>query len=232
MDLLSAIGQATKRRGDFFSQAERLAKKYPSQPALEEHMMADSMVLSKGLRDKQLRFEEYERSLIEKTLIAALAAVFLGSKDARPKDKMEKAWPTIVGEMMPPLVQFLTETKTYLDNGILRQGDKTLEFDELTNQAQLEAEEGRAQGKTWPGLYNRVSRYLATPTYSYHDLGKYYVMQEQGFSEMRRVAKNDKRSCPDCKNFDAAGWQPIGGLPMPGRECRCYDHCRCFIEYR
>lgn len=232
MDLLSAIGQVTKRRGDFFSQAERLAKKYPDQLALEEHMLADSLILVKGLRDKQLRFEEYERSLMEKTLISALAAVYLGAGKAKPKDKMEKAWPTIVGEMMPPLVQFLTETQTYLDNGVLLQGDKTLDFDELTDKAELEAEEGRAQGKTWPGLLSRVSRYLSTMAHSFFSLGSFFVRQEQGSSEMRRVAKKDKKCCIDCETFNAAGWQPIGSLPMPGRECRCFDRCRCFIEYR
>ena len=156
---------ATKRRGDYFSQAERLAKKYKTQPALEQGMATEAMVITKGLRDKQLRFEEYQRSLIDKTLISALASIYLGSAKARPKDKMEKAWPAIVGKMLPPLVKFLNETEVYLNDGTLRQGDKTLEFDEFENtledygdiqdpeaEGEEEAKQGTARGRKWPGL--------------------------------------------------------------------------------
>ena len=245
MDLLSTISMATKRRGDYFSQAERLAKKYKNQSALEQGMALEAMVITKGLRDKQLRFEEYQRSLIEKTLISALASIYLGSAKARPKDKMEKAWPAIVGKMLPPLVKFLNETEVYLNDGTLRQGDKTLEFDEFENtledygdiqdpeaEGEEEAKQGSARGRTWPGLYNRVTRYMATPTFSFLNLGEYMVMREQGFSEMRRIVRNDKKTCKECRNFGEVGWAPIGEIPMPGEGCRCYDHCRCAIEYR
>lgn len=81
MDLLSLIGMATKRRGDYFTQAEALRKKVNSQAELEERMTQESKVLVKGLRDKQMRWDEYERSLLDKTLISALAAVNLGAED-------------------------------------------------------------------------------------------------------------------------------------------------------
>ena len=128
MDLLSTVGQATKRREDYFSQAKALAKKYKTQDSLEDMMAKDAMVIVKGLRDKQMRWDEYERTLLDKTLISALAAVYLGAGDSKPDDKMEKAWPTIIGDMLPPLVKFLSETETYINDGVLRLGDKTMDF--------------------------------------------------------------------------------------------------------
>ena len=246
MDLLSAVGVVTKRRSDYYGQAEILVKKTGSQEALEERMAKESKALVKGLRDKQLKWSEYERSLMDKTLVSALAGVYLGAKNSNPREKMETAWPTIVGDMLPPLVKFMSETETYLKDGTLRIGDNTLEFEEIPedvmpdsllsdNDPQLRGDEeaikGGAQGKTWPSLAGRVSRYLATATFSFVALGAFMVAQQQGNKEMRRVARYDKKICPDCKNFGEMGWQPIGTLPMPGKGCRCYDRCRCYVEY-
>ena len=246
MDLLSAVGVVTKRRPDYYGQAETLAKKTGSQEALEERMAKESKALVKGLRDKQLKWSEYERSLMDKTLVSALAGVYLGAKNSNPREKMETAWPTIVGDMLPPLVKFMSETETYLKDGTLRIGDNTLEFEEIPedvmpdsllsdNDPQLRGDEeaikGSAQGKTWPSLAGRVSRYLATATFSFVALGAFMVAQQQGNKEMRRVARYDKKICPDCKNFGEMGWQPIGTLPMPGKGCRCHDRCRCYVEY-
>jgi len=102
MDLLSLVSTVTKRRGDYFSQAKTLARKYKSQPALEDNMLKEARAIVLALRDKQIKWEEYQRSLVDKTLISALAAVYLGAKDAQPQAKMEKAWPMIVGDMLPP----------------------------------------------------------------------------------------------------------------------------------
>jgi hypothetical protein len=137
---------------------------------------------------------------------------------------------------------------------VLRLGDQTVDFadynllgaipgaidldvDELeginpSEEGTLEASQQRAQGRTWPSLADRVSRYLATPTFSFFTLGEYMVAQDLGYKEMRRVAKADKKTCVDCKNYGEQGWAPIGELPMPGKGCRCYDRCRCYIEYR
>jgi len=254
MDLLSAISMVTKRRSDFFSQAKTLAAKCKDQPKLEERMRGEAIALVKGYRDKLMKWEEYERTLIDKTLVSALAAVILGVGTDKPEQKLEKSWPVIVGDMLSPLLTFLAETKTYIDSGVLRPGDQTLDFadynlltaipgaidigiDELENInpekiGELEAEQQRAQGKTWPSLAERVSRYLATPTFSFYNLGLYMVSQDQGFKEMRRVAKRDKKCCVDCKQYDSMGWQPFGELPLPGEGCRCYDRCRCVIEYK
>jgi hypothetical protein len=240
MDLLSIVGSATKRREDYFTQAERLAKKFPTEQKLEQQMAEESKVLVKGLHGKMFRFEEYERSLVDKTLISALAAVHLGAQKSRPKDKMKKAWPVIVGNMLPPLTKFLAETKTYVENKTLLQGDSSLDFEELNlqlleeleSQGEKEAEEKGAIGQTWPALYGRVQRYLSTPVYSNFHLGEYYVKEEQGFREMRRNPRSDQKVCIDCSEYGERGWVPLGNVPLPGQECRCYDRCRCTVEYR
>ena len=235
-------------------QAKTLARKYKEQPILEERMKAESLGLVKGLRDKLMKWDEYERTILDRTLISALAACILGVKNDKTNQKLEKCWPIIVGDMLPPLTKFLAETKEYIDTGVLRLGDQTLDFADYDlrgaipgavdletdaleginpeEEGTLEANQQRAQGKTWPSLANRVSRYLATPTFSFFNLGEYMVAQDMGYKEMRRVAKRDKKICIDCKNYDAQGWAPVGELPMPGKGCRCYDRCRCYIEYQ
>jgi hypothetical protein len=254
MDLLSLVNLATKRRSDYITQAKTLAKKYSTQPSLENQMAKESRLLVTGLRDKLMRWDEYERSLIDKTLTSALAAFIQGVGDDKADQKIEKAWPIIVGDMLPPLTKFLAETKEYIDDGTLRLGDQTLDFrdydlagaipgamdletDEIDGinpeeAGVVEADQSRAQGSTWPALFSRVIRYLANPTFSFFNLGSYMRVQDMGYKEMIRVAKHDKKVCKDCKEYDEMGWQPIGTLPMPGKGCRCYDRCRCVIDYR
>jgi len=261
MDLLSLVGLVTKRRSDYISQAKDLANKYKTQPILEDQMAKQSKLLVAGLRDKLMRWDEYERSLIDKTLTSAVAAVILGVGDDKVDQKIEKAWPIIVGDMLPPLTQFLAETREYIDNGTLRLGDQTADFADSgdddddydldgavpgADDLEVDLANGNnpvtagiskakrflARGKTWLKLPGRVVRFIANPTYSFFNLGTYMVKQDQGYKEMRRVAYEDKRVCVDCKEYDSMGWQPIGTLPMPGKGCRCFDHCRCHIEYR
>ena len=239
MDLLSAVGMATKRRQDYMEQAKTLARKYKEQPILEERMKAESLGLVKGLRDKLMKWDEYERTILDRTLISALAACILGIKTDKTNQKLEKCWPIIVGDMLPHLTKFLAETKEYIDSGVLRLGDQTVDFadynllgavpgamdltvDEIgginpEEEGVQEASQGRAQGKSWPSLADRVSRYLATPTFAFYSLGEYMVAQDQGFKEMRRVARQDKKTCIDCKNYGEEGWAPMGELPMPGK---------------
>jgi len=207
MDLLSFVSLATKRRGDYISQSKALAKKYKDPDTLEQRMAAESVALVKGYRDKLMRWEEYERTILDKTLTSALAAVILGVGEDKSDQKIEKAWPVIVGDMIPPLSKFLAETKEYVDNGTLRIGDQTLDFadydllaavpgaidlgvDEIegintSDEGKEEASQGRAQGKTWPSLAERVSRYLSTPVYAFYSLGQYMVAQDMGYKEMR-----------------------------------------------
>lgn len=245
------MGQSTKRRGDFLSQAEDLAKRVKTPEKLERKMLVESRILVKALRDKNIRWEEYARSLMQKTLVSALCAVYLGSKGNNPKQKMERAWPTIIGDMLPPLVKFLAETDHRIKTGKLLLGDTTVDFADPVESGDYDpgeegegwdeiewdtdgsdANEKQKKGKTWVALFGRVNRYMVTPVYSFVALGEYLTNEGQGFKEMRRVAIRDKKTCDDCKNFAELGWQPIGSLPMPGRKCTCYDRCRCRIEYR
>lgn len=267
------VGLATRQRETYFKQAERLAKQFPDLSELEARMKAESKVLVKGLRDQDMRWDEYSRALIDKTLTAALAGVYLGAAGNQPKAKMEQSWPGIVGGMLPPLQVFMDETKDYLDDGTLKPGDDSVDFDEAEEweddpelmwgdpgrdietaldgnpeldpalqapypnktakqQAKAETKKRKAQGSTWVSLVARVIRYLATPIYSFEQLGRFLRKKEQGYKEMRRIALMDKNTCVDCANYDSAGWQPIGELPMPGRGCRCWDRCRCAVEYR
>lgn len=257
MDLLSLVGLATRQRDTYFQQAERLAKRFPDLSKLEDRMAVEGKVIVKGLRDRQMKFDEYERAMVDKTLTSALAAVYLGAEGNRPKEKMERAWGSIVGGMLPPLVTFLKETKDYIDDGTLKYGDDALDFadNDLSSvlgvdeefdpeypdrwmdtspaeQAAIETAKRKAIGATWPSVLGRVLRYVSSPAYSFYNLGVFMDKQEKGYREMRRIARLDDRVCPDCVSYDQAGWQPMGKLPMPGRGCRCWDRCRCRIEYR
>lgn len=261
MDLLSLVGIATRQRETYFKQAERLAKKFPDLSQLEERMSIEAKVIVKGLRDQQMKFDEYERTLVDKTLISALTAVYLGAGESQPKEKMKEAFSSIVGNMLPYLVTFMDETKDYIDSGVLKYNDDSVDFAEDDDnqlvgalepntqldpdyplelfmdttpeeQAAMETAKKKAQGRTWKSVLNRVVRYIANPAYSFFELGRFMGKKQQGNKEMRRIGILDRRICPDCKNYDAAGWQPIGSLPMPGKGCRCFDNCRCRIEYR
>lgn len=210
-------------------------------------MEGEAKSLVKALRDKEIKWEEYSRALLDKTLVSALAAVYLGAGESDPRATMERAWPTIVGEMTPPLKDFLDQTEGGLNSGQLILGDQTLDFadeetgvDEEFNPEDYPMEpivreilpEQPRRKNTWMGVYSRVKRYISTPTYAYFALGKSFTKAKQGYKEMRRIAVHDSRTCPDCRRFDQMGWQPLGSLPMPGRECRCFDRCRCAMEYR
>lgn len=238
MDLLSLVGQVTKRKGDLFSQAENLARKSRNQGNLESRMEKEAKVLVKALRDGDIRWDEYSRALLDKTLVSALSAVYLGSLKSDPYSSMEKAWPTVVGEMAPPLKNFLDQTERDIKNGILMMGDTAFDFadeepyeDVYYPEEEPPVEEPKRR-TTWMGVYSRVKRYIASPTHSFYSLGENLLRSKQGFKEMRRIARNDLRTCSDCRRYESLGWQPFGSLPMPGKQCRCFDRCRCFIEYR
>lgn len=230
MDLLSLIGTLTKRRGDLFSFAESLAKRAKSVENLESMMLKDSKLIVRSLRDKGIKWGEFVRTVVERTLESNLAAVFIGAKSAKPRMKMEKAWPILIGNFLPHLIRFLDATKARLDKGISPQN---FDFDE-TDEDYADGDEDLVQGigATWKGIYSRVTRYLASPVYSSYALGEYLVKEEQGYKEMKRTAKKDKKTCEDCRIMEKQGWQPLGSLPMPGQQCRCFDRCRCLIEYR
>lgn len=47
----------------------------------------------------------------------------------------------------------------------------------------------------------------------------------------RRLLRAHK-NCRDCLNYAAAGWQPIGVLPVPAVACACGTNCKCRMERR
>jgi hypothetical protein len=221
MDLLSLTGEVTRKRSNYFFQAEKLAERVGDLEKLESRMKRDSYFLVKSLGKKQIRREEFFRSLTDKTLTSALAAVYLATRENSPQSKMEKAWPIIIGNILPPLVEFRKEIEKSLEEETLvAWEDNQFDFSAM----------GRIM--TWSSLATRVMRYLANPSYSFFSLGEYLVKEEQGYRQMRRVPRIDGRTCEDCLEFGRMGWQPIGTLPMPGQECRCYDRCRCRMDYR
>lgn len=85
---------------------------------------------------------------------------------------------------------------------------------------------------TWKGLITRLQRFLVTPLYRWQTTGEFHTKQKSGFTQMRRITRGDERVCGDCRHFATFEWTPMGTLPMPGLQCRCYDRCRCVIEYR
>jgi len=230
MDLLTLVGQVTKKRGEYFTQAKNLALKVKTLEKLEEVMNSRAKTIVKAFHGKEIRWEEYFRSIVDETITSALASVYLGAGSSSPEKKLERAWPVVTGKMLPPLVDFLNQTEQALQNGSLLVGDTTVEFQELFEESPQDFLEGSLI--SWPRVLSRVVRYLANPSYSFFSLGDYYVRREQGYKQMRRVPVQDRRTCPDCTRFGRLGWQTIGTLPMPGQDCRCYDQCRCRIEYR
>lgn len=184
-------------------------------------MAKESEDIVKALRDGAIKWDEFYRTVSERTIVSALAAVYLGSSPSNPRANMEKAWPTVIGDMVAPMHTFLESIRANLDSGSLLIGDQTSDF-----------EEPATRRMTWKGVFSRTARYLSSPSYSFFNLGQLLKGQSQGNSQMRRIAREDDRTCPDCSRYASMGWQPLGSLPMPGRQCECFDRCRCSVEYR
>ncbi len=53
-----------------------------------------------------------------------------------------------------------------------------------------------------------------------------------GFTQERRIAKDDKGTCDKCKGYAERGWVEIGTLPKPGQLSPCLSRCRCQMEQR
>lgn len=52
-----------------------------------------------------------------------------------------------------------------------------------------------------------------------------------GPAEMRRLLAPVEH-CPECITYAAAGWVPVGTLPMPTELCSCRANCKCRVQYR
>lgn len=112
--------------------------------------------------------------------------------------------------------------------------DPTLETSKLSEEAERRVQpRERPKGPaTWAGVESRLNRFFVTPLHRWYITGEFDSRQQAGFSQMRRIARGDRKVCIDCTYYEALGWVPMGSLPMPGVQCRCHDRCRCFIDYR
>jgi hypothetical protein len=54
-----------------------------------------------------------------------------------------------------------------------------------------------------------------------------------GYDEEVWVVNHALENCPDCLDFEAMGWQPVGTFPTPGDgSTQCLTNCGCTKEYR
>jgi hypothetical protein len=73
-------------------------------------------------------------------------------------------------------------------------------------------------------LYNDAAR-------TTYEMTRQREMLLRGTTEMSRE-RHSTESCPSCIRYEAAGWQPVGSLPLPGQESECLTRCRCSVDYR
>jgi hypothetical protein len=73
-------------------------------------------------------------------------------------------------------------------------------------------------------LYNDAAR-------TTYEITRQREMLLRGTTEMLRE-RHSSESCPSCIRYEAAGWQPVGELPLPGQESECLTRCRCSVDYR
>jgi hypothetical protein len=79
-------------------------------------------------------------------------------------------------------------------------------------------------------LRRRSELYVLSAKVAYQNV-RQDVKQFAGNTEMRRETTATE-SCPDCLDFAAQGWQPIGSLPLPGESSVCGSRCQCSVSYR
>jgi len=243
MDFLSYVAGLTKRKGDLLKEAKKLAEDAKNVEGLEKQMMKKSASLTSAAREGKINLSELFRSVSDYTLMSSMAAVALGSKGSKPDKTMEDEFAYAVTRLAP-LSQFQADF-TYFKNSdnyeeddfILPPSQYDLDPDSKyfgipEDEFVSENADESSPPASWGGVETRVSRYLVTPIYGWFTRGEIRKNIRLGYKEMRRVTQKDKRVCPECVNFEQQGWKQIGSLPSPGVDCRCYDRCRCSIEYR
>lgn len=237
MELLTFVGQAARRKRDYVERAEDLADSTKTLEKLEEEMSERATSLSHKLAAEKITFAEFQRAVAEGTLIASLAAVHMGN-GGRTK-LSDSAYAEAMGQMQF-LWRFFEDVKTALSEGKIERGNADFATADLLKddilgyipEDDLVPKPGKSIPTTWIGVRTRLERYLVTPAYRWYNAGEMARKQELGLTEVRRIARRDKKVCRDCLDYEAAGWQPIGSLPVPGTRCRCLDRCRCRLEYR
>lgn len=260
MDLLSYIGELRRRKESLIERARELYDEHDSVKKMEEEMEERNHALVLRLRTDRIRFSEFQRTAADETIIAACAGRMLGLKSPQlsEKDFAEccKALPylwkffaaiqsSLDSGRLDTSLEFeendilstaaLTAEEILADNGIdIDELDPDV-VDEIVDQVSstlAAGTPGKSTPASWQGVESRLGRYLVTPIYGAAMAGGMELATNIGYREMRRVSKNDKKTCEDCRMWDGMGWVPIGLLPAPGQMCRCHDNCRCYIDYR
>ena len=249
MELLSYVSQLSRRKETFIERAQELKSGHNSVKEMEKEMAMRNAALVARLRENRIRFSEFQRIAADETITAAVAATMFGRKT----DDLNTTQYAEATKSLPYLWKFFSAIQTAMNEGRLNDpnfeepydveellemydGDYTDEqlqewLDQFPDR-DLGPGHGPSVPATWNGVESRLGRYLVTPIYGFAAAGILALNQTLGYREMKRVSRHDKRTCEDCNNWDAMGWQPIGLLPPPGQRCRCHDNCRCYIDYR
>jgi hypothetical protein len=250
MDFLSYVAGLTKRKGDLLKEAKGIAAEAKNIEGLEKIMAKKSASLVSSMREGKINSSELFRSVSDNTLLSSMAAVALGSKGSKPDKTMEDEFPYAVTRLAP-LSQFQADFNNFKDSDNFEEEDRDEPggaFFGAPGQYNLDPEdeyfgipedefvsedaEESSPPASWGGVETRVNRYLVTPIYGWYNRGEMRKNVRLGYKEMRRVTQQDRKVCQDCVDFAGQGWRPIGSLPSPGVDCRCFDRCRCSIEYR
>lgn len=242
MELLSYLSTLNSRRKALEYRAQELLSGRGSVELMEKEMRDRNIALVERLRREKIRFTEFQRVAADETVTAALAGLMHGSK----KKKLTDAQFADATRSLPFLWRLFNDIEKALQSGKLESVNDYEEYDyeslyeileEELGDEELEAlMDGSLEGAmgvaTWEGLAGRTDRFLSSPIYGFVAAGAMALATQQGNTQMRRVARRDKRTCPDCIQYDSMGWVPIGSLPPPGRLCACHDRCRCEVIYQ
>jgi len=243
MDFLSYVAGLTKRKGDLLKEAKKLADDTKNVEGLEKLMLKKSASLTSAAKEGKINSSELFRSVSDNTLISSMAAVALGSKGSKPDKTMEDEFPYAVTRLAP-LSQFQADFTYFKNSDNYEEEDYigapgSFDLDPDSKYFGIDEDEFVSENAdessppaSWSGVETRVSRYLVTPIYGWYNRGEIRKNVRLGYKEMRRVTQKDRKVCPECVEFQQQGWKQIGSLPTPGVDCRCYDRCRCSIEYR
>ena len=248
MDFLSYVAGLTKRKGDLLKEAKKVAEEAKNIEGLEKLMEKKSVSLVSSMREGKINSSELFRAVTDNTLVSSLAAVALGSRGSKPDQTMDDEFAYAVTRLQP-LSQFYVDFLHFQNSDNFEEDDEpggayidapgSFDLDPEDEYFGMDPDDFVSEGDpessppaSWGGVETRVNRYLVTPIYGWYNRGEMRKNTRLGYKEMRRISRRDKRVCPECVGFEEQGWRPIGSLPSPGVDCRCYDRCRCAIEYK
>jgi len=241
MDLLSYLGQLSRRKDTLMERAQDLLSEHKTVEKMEEEMTRRNGALVARLRENRIRFSEFQRIAADETVTASAAGLMLGLKNQKLNSvRWAEATKILVylwryfevvekAEKEGRLAEPKYAEWEDLDLDDIDPDDLDILIDEMGDDWDINSAQVPA---SWDGVESRLNRYTSSPIYGMAAAGTMGLNQSLGFSSMMRVCRNDKRSCEDCITWDGMGWRPIGSLPPPGQGCRCYDNCRCYVDYK